>query len=259
MNESATTRARDFVRTAELPEAPPLRFDVTKAPVDFNAAKAQATVVGSDVIAFVKGVTPEQRSDIVNASLLAQLVAKKKVPEPASLQQVQAWYDAYFDALSHIGFVIQDKGFSEYREDSQSFEAHEAILKVAAVLLAGSPGALALVKTTLDALKSMQADSPWITVFNRESQSANTARFQVSLVDRQGDGPLMLALMAFGLQASNRLTQVLFFKFRSNDVTLAHYSGKVTINAPVLSAVRDQISGKLVAYATDYIAGLPEL
>lgn len=259
MNATAATRARAFVHAAELPEAPPLRYDVTKEAIYFDAAKEQATVVGSDVIAFVKGITPEQRSDIVNASLLAQLVAKKQVPEPADFGQVKAWYDAYFDALSQLGFVIQDRGFAEYREDSQNFEAHEAIMKVAATLLAGSPGALLLVQSTLDALKSMQADSPWLALFNRESQSAKTARFQVSLVDQESDGELLLALVAFGMEAQRTLTQVLFFKFRSNEVKLGHYSGKVTINAPVLEAVRDAVAGKLVAYATAYVKGLPDL
>jgi hypothetical protein len=259
MSATAATRAQAFVRTAELPEAPPLRYDVTKVAIEFEEAKEQATVVGSDVIAFVKGITPEQRSDIVNASLLAQLVAKKQVPDPADFQQVKAWYEAYFHALSQLGFVIQDQGFAEYQEDSQSFEAHEAIMKVAATLLAGSPTALALVRSTLEALKSMQTDSPWLSLFNRESQSANTARFQVSLVEEDVGGQLLLALMAFGMEANRRLTQVLFFKFQSNEVKLGHYSGKVTINAPVLAAVRNAVAGKLVAYATDYVQGLPEL
>jgi hypothetical protein len=261
MNDKSISRAREFVSQAALPEPPPLDFDVAKAgpAFDFDAAKQQASVVGSDVISFVVGVTPAQRRDIVNASLLAQLVAKKKVAHPETLQQVKEWYDDYFDVLSRVGFVIQHQDFAEYQEKSESFEAHEAVLDVAATLLAGSPGALILVKTTLNALKKMSADTPWITLFNRESQSANTARFQVSLVERDENAQLLMSLIAFGLEARTRLTQVLFFKFHKNDVTLHHHSGKVTINASLLEGVRDQIAGKLIAYTNDYIKGLPEL
>ena len=251
------TSARDFVEGAELPEPPPLNFDIAKGPgFDFDAAREQATVVGSEVIAFVKGITPEQRQDIVNATLLAQLVARKAVAEPKTMAQVKSWYDDYFDVLTNIGFVLQHRDFTQYEEHSDNFEAHQAILDVAATLLAGSPGALLLVKTTLEALQKMSADSPWITLFNRESQSANTARFQVSLVEQDENAQLLLSLIAFGLQARNTLTQVLFVKFKRNDVTLDSYSGKVTINAPVLAAVRDQLAAKLVAYSTDYIKGL---
>ena len=119
-----TQGAREFVKGVSLPEPPPIRFDVVKAaPVPFDVAKDQASVVGSDVIAFAKGVTPDTRADIVNAVLLAQLVAKKSMTEPKTLEQVGAWYDSYFDTLSRIGFVIQDRNFAEYQASSESFQA----------------------------------------------------------------------------------------------------------------------------------------
>lgn len=251
------TTALQFVTSVELPKPPQRRTEKPRGRrFNFDTAKNQAAVVGSDVISFVKGVTPAQRSDVVNASLLAQLVAKKKVVEPQTLAEVRAWYESYFDALSRIGFLIQDKGFAEYTETSQDFEAHEAIIKVAAVLLAGSPGALMLVKTTLEALKKMSADSPWITLFNRESQSGNTARFQISLVDQDESARFLVSLMAFGLEARGAVTQLLFFKFRTNEVTLNHHSGRVTVNAKLLARVRGQIADKLAAYTEDYIEGL---
>jgi hypothetical protein len=259
MFDDSIIGAQEFVASVELPDPPPLNINVSKDIFDYDEAKQQAVVVGSDVIAFVKGITPDQRNDIVNASLLAQLVAKNKIAQPSTLTDVKEWYDEYFNVLSRIGFVIQDKGFAEYREASDSFEAHEAILEVAAALLAGTPGALALVKTTLESLQKMSSNSPWITLFNRESQSANTARFQVSLVNEDENRRLLVALIAFGLEARTTLTQVLFFKFHTNDVTLHHHSGKVTINAQLLAGVRDQIASKLVSYASDYIKGLPDL
>ena len=257
------TTAREFVKSVTLPEPPPRvggPKGVARAPAfSFDAAKDQATVVGSDVISFVKGVTPEQRNDLVNASLLAQLVAKRKVAEPTTLPDVVRWYEEYFDVLSHIGFVIQDKGFASYEETSQDFEAHKAILDVAAALLAGAPGALAVLKATLGALEKMAADSPWITLYNRESRSANTARFQASLVDQDENALFLVSLIAFGLEASSKVTQVLFLKFRKNEVKLQQHSGKVTINAQVLASVRDQIAQRLVPFTADYIEHLPDL
>ena len=81
----------------------------------------------------------------------------------------------------------------------------------------------------------------------------------MSLVTEDDNGQLLVALAAFGLEAKTQLTQVLFFKFHRNDVTLHHHSGKVTVNTQLLGAVRDQIAGKLLAYTNDYIKGLPDL
>ena len=251
-----TASVRDFVKSVALPEAPPIRFDVAKdPPAPFDVAKEQASVVGSDVMAFSKGVTAETRADIVNAVLLAQLVAKKSMAEPKTLADVGAWYDSYFDTLSRLG---QDKALAEYHATSDTFEAHESILEIAGALLAGSPGALVLVKKTLEALRKMSTDSPFITLFHRESQSANTARFQVSLVESDAAG-VTLTLIAFGLEAQASVTQVLFFKFHRNDVTLRHNSGKVAINAALLAGIRPQVSAKIVAFTNDFIERLPDL
>ncbi|MGI9078695.1 MAG: hypothetical protein ACR2G6_15405 [Gemmatimonadaceae bacterium] len=251
-------RARQFVARAEVPRPKATRGVARAAAVDlsFETVKNQAVVVGSEIVSFVSGVTAERRDAIVNSSLLAQLVAKKKVSDPAKIYE---WYDAYFDVLTNIGWVVQDKGFAEYSENSQNFAAHEAILAVAATLLGAAPTALAVISSTLKALKSMDEHSPWITVFSRESQHAKTARFQISLAEQDERGQFFVSLMAFGLEARSSITQVLFFKVKKNEATLQHYAGKVTINTAVLDSVRDAIRTKLSGQASDYVKALPDL
>jgi hypothetical protein len=257
MSTEKIASARQYVKAAALPEAPPVTLGARALDTfDFDAAKEQATVVGSDVIAFVKGVTPEQRSDVVNATLLAQLVARKKVPDPKTIDDVVAWYDEYFDVLSQVGFVVQDRGFSEYEERADTFEAHQAILEVVGALMAGSPVALAIVKKMLESLQKMSANSPWVTLFSRESQHAKTARFQVSLVNADENAPFLTSIAAFGLEADAQITQVLFFKFHRNTVKLRHHAGKVTIDPDVLAGVRSDVADKLQAYTKNFVAGL---
>ena len=247
--------AQDFVSALEIP-AP--RFGATATPVDvdFDAAKSQALVVGSEVVSFVQGITAEERSDIVNAALLAQLRAKKVMPEPAGIADLRTWYQQYFDVLSNVGFVTQQTNMQKYHAKTEGFQVHEAVLDVAATLLTGSPAALAVLASTIKALQKMDQGSPWITVFNRESRSANTAHFQVSTVDRDPTGDLFIALMSFGLEATAKVTQVLFFKFHKNDTKIENNAGKATINAMVLAGLRPAISQKLVAHAADYVGQL---
>jgi hypothetical protein len=252
------SQARSFVHQLAIPAAPPALLGGKAAPLDFafDSAKEQAAVVGSDVVAFIKGITPEQRSDLINATLLAQLAAKKKIPAPQDLQGVLDWYTQYFDVLANIGFVIQDTGFAEYDEKADTFEAHEAILDVAKVALAGAPGALAVVIKTLESLKKMDADSPWITLFHRESRSAKTARFQMTLAEADENAGLLVRLMAFGVEAKAAVTQVLFFRFKKNQAKLRHHSGKVTINPTVLAGVRADVAAKIAAHTQAFVAGL---
>jgi hypothetical protein len=221
--------------------------------VDFDALKTQATVVGSEVVSFVKGVSAARRQDIVNCALLAQLAADQKVKDRS---KVFEWYDAYFAVLTNLGWVIQDKGFTSYEQKSDGLKAHEAILKVAAVLLGAAPTALAVVTSTIEAMKSMDADNPWITIFDRESRSAETAKFQIALAEEDWSGQFMVSLMAFGLKADSKLTQILFFKIRSEKMSFKHCSGKVTINEAVLAEVREKIRVKLIGRTGRYIDSL---
>jgi hypothetical protein len=254
MNATEIARARSFVVQADLP-APFPEVLGEEAPGDaspFDAAKQQAAVVGSDVVSFVTEVTPEQREDIVNASLLAQLAANKKVPDPQDLKGILDWYATYFDVMSRIGFAVQSKGFAQYVEKGDSFEAHEAIIEIVETALAGAPAAIPLVIKTLESLKKMSQDSPWITLFQRESRSARTARFQVSVADTASS----FHVLAFGIEAKATVMQVLFFKFKSNESTLQHNSSTLTINPTVLAGIRDTVAQKITKYSRDFVAGL---
>jgi hypothetical protein len=258
MSSISTGSAQAYVAGLVLPAPRPHSLEAAEASSlpEFTAAKDQAMIVGSDIVSFVKGVTPEWRADIARSSLLAQLAAKKRVQNK---KDIYKWYEAYFDVLMNVGWIIQDRGFAVYREANRDFETHEAIMKVAASLLGPSAATLAVVKATLDALKSMAANSPWITLFNRESRSASTARFQINLVETGDKGEqLIVSMMAFGLEATSTLTQVLFAKFRSNDVSVKQYSSKISIEPSVLESVRDLVSKRVEAYARNYVRTLPD-
>lgn len=248
--------ARQFVKDVAVPKPRMMLGPTETVELALDAAKTQTAIVGSEIVSFVSGVTAERREAIINSSLLAQLAAKKKVPD---LTRIYDWYDAYFEVLTNVGWVVQDKGFAEYKESGSNFETHKAILAVASVVLGNAPTALAIVTSTLNALQSMDESRPWITIFNRESQKARTARFQISVAEQDEEGQFFVNLLAFGLEASSDVTQVLFFKVRKEKAKLRHYSGRVTINGTVLDGVSEAIKAKLVGHANDYVSQLPDL
>jgi hypothetical protein len=249
--------AQKFVQELALP--PPVSIFEAEAPsppiFDFNAAKDQAMVVGSSIVSFVKGVTAERRGDITKSALLAQLAATKRVPDEAD---IFGWYNAYFDILTNIGWVIQERNFDTYYESGTNFEAHEAIVKIAEKLL--DPKALAVVSATLQKLRSNAGNNPWLTLFRRMSQSARTAKFQIALANSPAaKDDLLVALMTFGLIAKSTITQTLFIRFSFSDVEMKHCSAKVSIDGTIMSSVRDIISQKIAAHAADYVRALPDL
>ncbi|MGL6246184.1 hypothetical protein [Pseudomonas sp.] len=84
MSDISVDSARQYVTDLELPKrrTRTLEFnaqDTAGKVVVFDASKNQATVIGSEVVSFVKGVSAERRQDIVDCASLAQLAANTKV------------------------------------------------------------------------------------------------------------------------------------------------------------------------------------
>jgi hypothetical protein len=197
-------------------------------------------------------VSKERRNAINDSSLFAQLMANKKVPNQTD---ITAWYDAYFDALTNVGWVLQSRSFSKYDASSEDVDVNEAILKIASGLLGGAAAVgYQLIKLTLDSLHKLSDNSPWITTFRRESQHERAARFQVSLVNLDANKDFLVSLLAFDLEATETLNQALFFKFKSTQATLKQFSGDVTINDRVLSAVGGKIAAKVDAFSSGYVS-----
>jgi hypothetical protein len=63
-------------------------------------------------------------------------------------------------------------------------------------------------------------------------------------------------VLAFGIAAKGTVTQVLLFKFKSNESTLQHNSSILTINPAVLAGICGDIAQKITKYSKDFVAGL---
>jgi hypothetical protein len=243
--------SRQFIRQAKLAPAPRRARPLAEAPpIELKAAEAQSLVVGSGLIIAAENVPVQTREDLINCTLFAQLAASGAVSSP---QEVAEWYDAYFKTLTALGWAQSDTQFQEYKFSSVNAEAHKAVMQVIAVLLGPQAVALAVVKTALDALQSMNENSPWITLFDQQSRSEKFARFQVATAQLDSNGLLQTALVGFQLKAKSKLTQVLFFKFSSSATTLKYAAGKATIYEAALADQRAEIAQRLAAYRRAYV------
>jgi hypothetical protein len=250
----APALSRAFIEGVKLPTAPPrtrTRAVPDTPPLELKATEAQSVVVGSGLIAAAENVPQQTREDLVNCTLFAQLAASGAVTDP---RRIPEWYDAYFKALMAVGWAQSDTQFEDYEFQSKTAEAHKAIIKVLTVLLGPHAAALVVVQTALEALQSMNENSPWITLFDRQSKSGTSAKFQVAAAQIDPGGLLQVALVGFELVVKATLTQVLFVKYASNATRLKYAAGKATIYEGALQDQRDAIATRLAAYRSAYVA-----
>ncbi|CAD6543081.1 hypothetical protein LMG27952_03985 [Paraburkholderia hiiakae] len=223
----------------------------------FDASKDQAVVVGSGVVTFAQGVPPERRLAVTNSLLLAQLVARRAVPDGGDIDD---WYKQYTSVLANIGWLVQTTTTTHTADTANEFETHEAILAVATLLLGpGAVSALSLISTTLNALATMDTSKPWITIFDRETQAVNASSFQVALAETAPDGSFVVSLMAFVIKANAVVTQVLFFKAKHEDVQFSHYASQAQIDTAILDSLEPDLSNRVAQHSKSYISQLPDL
>ena len=224
-------KAAEFVRSIDLsgtPRALVAQDAATEASETFDTAKSQAQVVGSGLFSFAKGVTPDTREAISNSALLAQLVANKRV---SADQAPTEWYAAYQDVLgTSAGSFKITVGWTT-RPQGTAVEVHQKVIEVLEVALGPSAAALTIIRSAIDVLQAMSPGSSWFTIFNRESQHARIARFQIGLVETGEAADVFVSLLACLIEARASVTQVLVFKFRNEHASFKANSAKASINS----------------------------
>jgi hypothetical protein len=260
VNRKSLSEVKTFIDRAGLPpthfpgrtraEIPPGQVALTE-----KAGQQKAAIVGSEILSFSDEVPTERRTAILNCALLAQLIAKDRVPGASALDK---WYEVYFDSLANLGWAVGERSWTDSLAAGDEFSVHKAVLELVAAFLGETASAYLLVKTTLDALRSMDKEASWLTLFNREAHSQNSAKFQIGAVSGNGTN-LNIALMAFTLQSTSDITSILFFKARKAEVNFRKYSANTAIDTAILDEIAPLIQKKLVTRATDYILGLPQL
>lgn len=254
-----TVTAKSFIQSLDLRGTP--RNLISQGAAEeagevFDQAKNQARVVGSGVFSFAQGVDAQVREAISDSALLAQLVANKRT---SVASDPIAWFTAYTEVLQNVGWALQDIGWTDYTNQGTAAEVNEKIVEVMAVALGPSPAALVLINATMNALKAMSTNGPWITLFSRESQKATISRFQIGLVEKDPQAEVFVSLLACLIQAQNTITQVLFFKFRDSHATFKANAGKVSINRAALNDLGPAIRAKVRAYQVDYVSSIADI
>lgn len=222
----------------------------------FEAAKDQALVVGSGVFSFAQGVDAAARAAITDSVLLAQLLANKRV---SAEQDPLAWFAAYSEVLQNIGWVIAESGWTGDTAKGTAVEVHRKILQVMAVALGPAPAAVAILQATMSALAGMQPDSPWLTIFNRESKTAKIARFQIGLVEPGADNAIGVALLACLIEAEAGITQVLFFKLQKSLASFRSNTAKASIERAALTVLGPAIRDKVRGFQGEFLSSIKDL
>jgi hypothetical protein len=206
-------------------------------------------VLGPQIFSFVHGVTAERREMISTSALFASLAAD------AATQRVKsdAWYTAYANALTNLGWVVQETVRRRFDQETTGSKVHNAVLDFIGALGVGGP-ALVIVAAALKAMQKVDESTPWITLFDRQTRSEDITGFQVGLVEQKAEGDFQVKLFSFSLRLAQTKTQVLFVDFATSGVHMDSIGNTVTVSDTVLQQAMPALKERLQAYVTSYVS-----
>jgi len=240
---------RQYVDSLELPPMPKRTRAGTASPPAFTETP-QVVGVGAQLAEFTDKVPSELRPLIANTMLLAQLAANKASSDTPN---VFDWYGKYRSVLENVGWTVQGSEEEKREVTQKNAGLHKALIPVIASMLGPQVAALSLIVRLLQGLQDMDAQSPWITLFDRASQHARGAKFQISYVDADSGGSPTISLLCFAIEAERTVTQVLFFKFSSEKADLHQSTARLLVTRDRLQTDQQLIENKVGAFIAEFV------
>lgn len=201
--------------------------------------KPEAYVDNGSLVSFVNNVPSQQRTDVLNSSLLAQLAANKK-HDPYN--DTETWFKFYAKVMKNVGWVIQDFEFTAYKISEIDFKLSQLTLQILSGLVGGNAEIMKVLKGTVD---SLAKDPGGVSLYSSKSTSANKGKFLIAPCAVDSSRQVTVALLGLHFEAPQNEKNFFFFKWKSSSMRLWVSTQKCTLNEDLYQQVRDDIRQKL--------------
>lgn len=219
---------------------------------DFKDDTEQVIVTPGSVDVTDKSLTGQQKQDIADAKLLAQLVTDKTFDVSVN---PMGWYKSYTNVLSRIGFLYSDIKLLDTKVTGEGMTVEKVILEILAAALGGNK--LDIFKSGIDALNKLGEGSDTLKVFEQKSSSKDFNNVKISYASLGEDGSPTISLATLLYSSSKEyVTFLFFFHYELTNLSVKTGSTTLSLNEKVYAQLRDTVQEKLGASAKDFIDNL---
>ncbi len=219
--------------------------------LDVNALP-NGLVTGSNLIQFPTAAARELKSSVALSLLLAQRVASTDT----AIVTPQQWIDRHNMVLTNLNWMSGGGGTVKSQFKNINVAVHQAIIPFLTAAFGAAVAAGSLIITALKQLADMDKNSPWITLFDRQSRRFNVSEYMFTVVDVQDD-IVRLNMASARLDATFGTTQVLFFKVMNQAASFESASAKFSAQSSLVTEMNADLQNKLAALTRSFIASLP--
>jgi hypothetical protein len=215
-------------------------FDNNALPI--RAGEEQSFFNEKSLVSFASSVSEQNRNDVLQSTLLAQLAANHQVQGESDESKVLKWYTYFLDTLSKTGWIISGSDIQNYEAKDSSYEVDNIIIDI--LMAAFGSTYITIIKKTLEAIKTMGDDDRKIQAFKKNVNEISKGGFQIALANEEG-GIVSIKIGTFFLTSSHEMEKVFFFKTEKDKTSLQYISKTATLSSKAYSAIRELIDKKL--------------
>lgn len=229
----------EYVKQLEI-ESPNFQVCATPPSVQLSASKEQGFVVAGSLVSFVGNIGTQEREDVINSTLLAQLAADKKFDRK---KQTEEWYGYYVKVLSELGWVLRDFSFKKYKSSEETMNISTAILDVLHANV--NQKEITGVKKTIHSLQRAENEPWWVIFSNRSSGPSADGNLQVLLCKVDSTSQVAMSIGCFCFSAETIEKQWLWYDYISANMSLHWSTQTSTLNMTFYNQIRDEVIKKL--------------
>lgn len=242
LGDEARIAAIESLELSDAPSSAHWQIQPLRSTADTPESKTgeSALVVGSNVLSFVGGLTPQQKQDVQDCVLFAQLATDKAFPDKKRYRQER--FDFYSDVLTLCGWGSTNDSLKEVSGLKQKFTMDQVALEIISSVIGVNKVLLDVVAVVF---KALQKTPKALALFENEASGNESADFQILPCIGTVDGEVIMIKSAFHLTSPKRITRVLFWEWSRDSVHLYAGANNTTLNQKVYAGVRQSISEKL--------------
>jgi len=216
-----------------------------------KSGEEQTVISDKSLISFVSQVSAENRADILESTLLAQLGAKAKVTDD---NDVIGWYKSYIDILSHLGWTVEGGEVEKFKSNGSVLELEGVIIDILTTAFGAS--FVKIIKNVLDGIKKLGDGNGKITAFESNTHYSRNGSFQLG-VATQANGAVSFNIGTFLITTEEKIKHILFVKFKNESTELKYAASKLTLDQNIYAVIRAEVKAKLSVNSLKYVAELP--
>jgi hypothetical protein len=222
---STIINPRTYIKSAEIEPLTGAEAAEADATPGLNLDQLPPGVVSGTTLIDFSGVpSAEVRAGVSLSMLFASRVANTATKAAGNEDE---WLAAYTSSLASLGFMNSGMAVVKSRFSRTGIEVHKSIIPFLTIAFGGATIGPVILAALLN-LQSMNENSPWITLFERESKRFNIREMHFAAVNSTPlDTSIRYAIAR--LNVDFVVTSVLFFKV--TDATADYQSATTTMTA----------------------------